>query len=354
MPAASLYPHMWAWDSAFAAIGWATFDLERATVELETLMGSAWSDGRVPHITFDPGSLGDYFPGPDTWGHASSSTITQPPAWALAAEILLDRGAEPDRIGSLIPAIERSHAFFRDQRDPLELGLVAVVHPWESGMDNSPAWDPPLDDVDPESAPPFRRIDIERVDDPAERPTDREYKCYITLVDAIREDDFGPGIFSVYDPMMSTMLGLGDAALGRVAARLGVQSAATERARSVAGALERHLWNPATSSFEYLDAGAQQRYAVPTLGSLFPALLPDLDDAILSELRSALRERLDAPFPLATMPIDDAIFDGRRYWRGPTWVVTNWLFRDIGGAKLRDDTLALIQRSGFREYFDPR
>ncbi|MEM6533844.1 MAG: neutral trehalase [Myxococcota bacterium] len=353
VPSARLYPHMWAWDSAFAAIGWSTFDLERGVVELETLMGSAWSDGRVPHITFDPASLGDYFPGPDVWGHAKGSTITQPPAWALAAEVLLKRGADAERIAALLPAIERSHAFFREQRDPLELGLAAVVHPWESGMDNSPAWDKPLSDIDPNSAPAFKRIDVNRVDDPNERPTDDEYKRYIALVDAIREDGFGPGIFAVYDPMMSTMLGLADAALDRLATSLGVKSEAGARAKAVPRALEQHLWNPATSSFEYLDAGAQERYAVPTLGSLFPALLPDLDSAITEEVLGRLDSEWSSPFPFPTVPTDSPIFDARRYWRGPTWIVTNWLFGSVLGSDVREQSIALLEKSGFREYFDP-
>ena len=47
VPAGHLYPHQWAWDSAFAAIGWSVLDADRALVELETLLDGAWPDGRV-------------------------------------------------------------------------------------------------------------------------------------------------------------------------------------------------------------------------------------------------------------------------------------------------------------------
>ncbi|MEM7615163.1 MAG: hypothetical protein AAF245_08960, partial [Pseudomonadota bacterium] len=84
MPTAGLYPYQWNWDSAFAAWGFAQFDVERAWVEVETLFSGQWDNGMVPHILFhkaDPG----YFPGPDVWGcegPVPSSGISQPPVAA--------------------------------------------------------------------------------------------------------------------------------------------------------------------------------------------------------------------------------------------------------------------------------
>ncbi|MFW5641895.1 MAG: MGH1-like glycoside hydrolase domain-containing protein, partial [Roseicyclus sp.] len=56
-----------------------------------------------------------------------------------------------------------------------------------------------------------------------------------------------------------------------------------------------------------------------------------------------------------------ASFNARRYWRGPTWPVVNALIamglsgagRDAEEARLRAETVALIEASGFFEYFDP-
>jgi len=60
VPTAGLYPYQWNWDSAFAALGFAQFDIDRAWTELETLLSGQWDNGMVPHILFhseDPGSL---------------------------------------------------------------------------------------------------------------------------------------------------------------------------------------------------------------------------------------------------------------------------------------------------------
>jgi hypothetical protein len=61
------------------------------------------------------------------------------------------------------------HRWFYKARDPNQTGVVAILHPWESGMDNSPAWDEPMrfpvDDI-----PPYVRCDLNHVH-PEMRPT---------------------------------------------------------------------------------------------------------------------------------------------------------------------------------------
>ena len=32
-------------------------------------------------------------------------------------------------------------------RDPKKTGLVSILHPWESGYDNSPIWDDPMEKI---------------------------------------------------------------------------------------------------------------------------------------------------------------------------------------------------------------
>jgi len=50
IPTEGLYPYQWNWDSAFAAMGFAQFDVDRAWKELETLFEGQWDNGMVPHI----------------------------------------------------------------------------------------------------------------------------------------------------------------------------------------------------------------------------------------------------------------------------------------------------------------
>ena len=41
----------------------------------------------------------------------------------------------------MYPKLAAWHRYLRTRRDFGGRGLVSIVHPWESGLDNSPAWD---------------------------------------------------------------------------------------------------------------------------------------------------------------------------------------------------------------------
>ena len=59
VPTRGLYPFQWNWDSCFVALGWATFDLDRAFTEIETLFTGQWPDGMVPYIVFNRADNGE-------------------------------------------------------------------------------------------------------------------------------------------------------------------------------------------------------------------------------------------------------------------------------------------------------
>ena len=54
-------------------------------------------------------------------------------------------------------------------------------------------------------------------------------------------------------------------------------------------------------------------------------------------------------------------FEPKRYWRGPVWAVINWLIADglhqnhsqELAATIEKNTIEVIERNGFGEYFDP-
>jgi glycogen debranching enzyme len=351
LPSPHLYPHQWAWDSAFAAIGWAHLDLDRAVVELETLMAGVWDDGRVPHIYFHDKDA-DYFPGPAMWETTDSTSISQPPVWASAARRVLELGGDRTRIQALLPAIDRSHQWFAAQRDPQGKGLVAVVHPWESGLDNSPAWDGPMEAVDASQAPPFKRVDLERVDDVGQRPGDTEYKRYVVLVKEIAKCGFGPGIFAVYDPVMTTLLAKAEQDLAWLATELGgLETEAASRAARLRQGLLDHLWDAEAGRFQFYDAVAERPVTHDVISCYLPLAL-DLPADVREPLLANLRAKFWTRYPLPSTAPSDPAFEARRYWRGPTWINTNWLLAPAVGDELIERSLELMEREGFREYYD--
>ncbi len=119
-----------------------------------------------------------------------TSGITQPPVLATAARHVLDgraRHARRPRHGwrRSIRTCWRNHRWWERRAIRERSGLVATLHPWETGMDNSPAWDAALARVPTETTTPVRRRDTAHVD-PAFRPRDEDYQRFIHLVDLFR------------------------------------------------------------------------------------------------------------------------------------------------------------------------
>jgi hypothetical protein len=135
VPHTGTYPHQWLWDSCFHAVAWSHLGRpDRAVRELEAALAHQGPDGFVPHIVYrsDPGTLEAF------WGRSTTSCVTQPPVFGHAI-------AELARLGVAIPADLAERAIqalvHLLARRPDHDSLVPVLHPWETGCDDSPRWD---------------------------------------------------------------------------------------------------------------------------------------------------------------------------------------------------------------------
>ncbi len=364
VPSRRLYPHQWSWDSAFIAIGNAQLSPRRARSELLSLFGAQWRDGRVPHIVFNPKvPEGAYFPGPEFWearspSGSATSGIVQPPVHALAAWRV--HQAEPDVafLRRIYPRLVAQQHFLRTARRSPE-GLISIVHPWESGMDNSPAWDEPLAAV--EAGPSgYSRKDLDHVN-AEERPTDRDYALYTTLARAYRDTGYRrAGAFQVEDPLFNAAYGAAEQALAHIADACGFdpEPHRAEAAATTAAMIE-HLYDDGLFQARDVRTGCLIRSS--SAAGLVPLILPGLPREVANALigtgldRFGLKDGVLPSFALATPEFDPA-----RYWRGPSWINLTWLVwqgikdrRPDLASSLADGMINAVSRSGFREYFDP-
>ncbi|MEU7786999.1 trehalase family glycosidase [Amycolatopsis sp. NPDC049159] len=360
VPSRSLYPHQWSWDSAFIAIGLRHHAPERARRELLTLFSAQWLDGRVPHIVFDPGTPPEaYFPGPAFWRAGRTSGIVQPPVHARA--VLAVHEAAPDRgfLATLYPKLRAWHEYLRGSRDAGGHGLAAIVHPWESGMDNSPAWDEPLARVTPSSG--FVRRDLAHGTE-ADRPSDADYGRYVRLAADYRDSDYRDfGDFVVEDPGFNALLADGELALAEIAEELGLPSEEhRESAARIAKALQDTLWDNGFFFARDVRTGALTRQH--TCAGLLPLLLPDLAVApALLATATGPRFGLGRVHGIPSYDLTAPDFDPARYWRGPSWSNVGWLLhralRHHGehalATRLRTDLLTTAAATDFAEYCDP-
>jgi glycogen debranching enzyme len=374
VPTHGLYPFQWNWDSCLSAIGFSHIDEDRAWVEIETLFNHQWEDGMVPHIVFHQHDDG-YFPGPSVWQtgrKVDTSGITQPPVAGFAVKRIFERSSNPEKIKSrvleLLPKIHAWHQWFYRCRDPKGSGLVAIIHPWESGRDNSNDWDNALARVPTDGVGSFTRRDTAHAD-ASHRPTQGQYERYIWLVKAFRQHqwdnttlhDNSP--FQMIDPGFNAILIRSCFDLADLADQLGETQMAEESRALGAHALAalESLWSDKWGQYLCLDRISNELVESPSIGGLIPVFtnIPmaraQAIAAKLDELHQLCSYGIPSHHPLS----ED--FDSKRYWKGPVWLIINYLIADglrkygltARVERITSDSIKLIHQSGFAEYYSP-
>ena len=333
-PSPGHYPWQWFWDSCFAAIVWRRFDPVKARTELETLLAAQREDGFIGHTIF--------WGGPPTGFRrftynvlSRSDKMTasiQPPLLAWAWRIAIGDPAE-------IPGIARQHEWLAANRDLDGDGLIWIVQPDESGLDDSPQFDPIW------------------------RGRCHSRPGFVLLVRRNRQLGYdlrrivqagGPVCCEV---MTNVLYGLSRLALGQP---------------SLTPTIVERLYDEDSGLFWPQSHPALTSRPPLTWAALSPLALPDLPEHIGRRL---VEEHLLAPasfwlpFPVPSVPATDSAFSLRDtvlpglrlYWRGPTWINSAWLVW-LGLVRLgfKEEALELarrltdlVDRSGLREYYDP-
>jgi hypothetical protein len=296
-----LYPAQWNWDSCLVALGLAQFDEPRAVAEIETLFGGQWPDGMVPHILFH-GDDSTYFPNAAVWQAGPtgrSSGITQPLVAATVVRQLFEHASDPAiraRLTALVPKLLAWHRWCYAARDPHDTGLVSIIHPWESGMDNSPLWDDALNAVEP--GPPVAHLRKDTGFAAANhRPTAPEYDRYINLVIRFRDNgyradrlyDIAP--FRVADIGFNAILQRSNQDLRSLLAATGDIAGAAEVAtmEERTGAAIARCWHEEDRFFYGVDTRTGKIIRKPGISGLLPLFA----DAEVAARRPRLVERLE-------------------------------------------------------------
>ena len=390
-PSREFYPHQWLWDSCFVAIGLARHDPQRAAAELRALFRGQWGNGMLPHMIFaddahDTGSrrIWQSKTHPDAPRDVETSCITQPPLVSIAVRHVAARMAAPDGrrfLEELYPRLVAYHEWLYRERDPRQRGLVTLIHPWECGLDTTPPWMRSLRHM---SEPWWLRLALKwhlargarlfrrdtRYAPAGERASDNDGLRMLVLVQRAKRHGFAlermpPGeSVLIEDLAFNAFLAFANHSLTQIAGTIG-QSLATEltdRFRATDVALEE-LWDEASGQYYSRDAHTDELIKMPTIATFLPLAAKVPSDARAKRLTALLREASGfwPRYPVPSVPTDGPQFDADRYWKGPTWVNTNWAIivglREYGenelAGELRRRTLELVAQSGFSEYFSP-
>ncbi len=382
IPNPTLYPFQWNWDSGFIALGYSHFDLNKAIEEIDTLFESQWGNGFVPHIIFHDQSQENYFPNYEFWHSASNPTapekptsgITQPAVHGFIIERLLEQHPNSetlkDFIIKMIPKLMAYHRFLYSHRDPNNEGLFYIYHPWASGRDNSPIWDESLNRIklNKGEIPDYQRVDI-TIADASERPTSHQYDRYVYLLDYGKKNQFdGKGIddcpLRIQDCMMNAILIKSNDSIIKLGKQFGIDVSEVEEWQKLSKSnFHNKFWNEENSVYASYDMVAQKQIGISEIGgyvALF-AQIPDTESA--TKLADKIKSYSTKGYYLfPSYDPETEAYDAIRYWRGPIWPHMNWMiyhglvsygYPELA-EQMKQDTLTIIEKFGFYEYFDAR
>ena len=365
-----LYPAQWNWDSAFIALGYSHFNLDFSITEIETLLDGQWDDGMVPHILFHEKDT-SYFPNHTTWKcgkNIPSSGITQPPVLAIILKKIIENNQLNDdqnsRILKILIKIKKYHEWFIKFRDPNKTGLVSILHPWESGYDNSPIWDEPMNNILVDKELNYQRRDLE-VSNSDERPLKIDYDRYVTIKDQFRDVNYDPNklyelsIFNVVDVGFNSLFLKANKDLVKLLKKFKLNYDELDLFISKSESEIIKLYNYDRDEFVSKDLNTNKDISIPSITNYF-TLIADLKNDKLNKkiINNLKNHNLNEKYIFSTIKPDHQTFEEKRYWRGPIWINCNWIIYQ--GIKNKDkdysitiknETISLIDNKGFHEYY---
>lgn len=390
-PAHDLYPHQWLWDSCFIAIGLRHMDVERAQTELRSLLRGQWHNGMLPNIIFRNGP--QYRTDRNIWrswlspfapNDVMTTGITQPP---MLAEAVVQVGAKlawPERRSwyrLMYPSLLAYHQWLYNDRDPHSEGLVLLVHPWESGLDNTPPWVAELNS----HILPFwiRVVQKTRLDkvvnifrrDTRSVPIDERYSTIqaMALFDIqrrLRRKGYDTNkildhsLFTIEDLAFNCIFIRANTHLRDIAKSLRetIPEDLDKRMKKTEKALEQ-LWDPYSGQYYPRDFITHRLLKESTVATFLPLYAGTISQERANTLVKLLEsdQQFGSAYPIPSVAVSSPWFKPKGYWQGPSWVNMNWLvidglkrygFKDHAAA-LTESTLEMVAVSGSSEYFDP-
>ena len=389
-PAPDLYPHQWLWDSCFISIGLSHYHIRRAQQEILSLFRGQWSNGMIPNMIFTD-SKGHHKP--EMWDSKQSiyapddiatSGITQPP---MIAEAVV-------RIGSQLSPAERKkwyrkvwpnlvsyHEWLYRERNPHAEGLVVLIHPWETGLDNTPPW---MQMMKRHQKPLWiKAVELTRADNliekfrkdtrqvpPDERMSTLEALMLFNVVRRLRRKQYDTNRllfhshFIIEDLFFNSILIRANEHLKDIASDIDerIPTACLSFMNKASKALE-DLWDEDDGMYYSREFITREAIKEPTISTLLPLYSGAISQARAKQLVSMLKndQLFNTNYPVPSVPISSGYFNHRRYWQGPTWMNTNWLIIDglirygfiEEAQELKNRSIQMVEKAGFSEYFSP-
>lgn len=354
VPSPNTYPYQWLWDSCFHAIVLSHFELEAAKQELLALFSRQFNNGMIPHMIYWDGQD---FESENThrlkinWGSEGTSSITQPPMVAYAAWRIFQKDGDATFLDKIYKNLFHFYKYLLNDRDPHGRHLIGIINPDESGEDNSPRFDSLL------ALPPVHKEEV-------------NYQKRMFLVEENKKCNFDApfcmkNFFWVKDVPFNSIMVENLRSLSRIAEKLG-RSYDAQYFNKMAERIAASMRELMSSGGLYWSTFGEdyQKIKVKTwaiFSPMFAKLLSQEEAQVLVSDYLLNPKFFSANYSVPTVSQDEPSYNPTGFWRGPVWIAINWFiykgllqygFNDEA-KKIKDTSISLVERSGFREQFNP-
>ena len=296
MPNRTTYPWMWLWDSCFHAIIYSALGDERALLEAKSVFRWQNGDGMVPHMGYQR----DPLYGQTAWSSDGGSVISQPPMYGHMLRVLHAQGFN---IEPLIDCAAAGIRFFLKERR-MPSGLLGIVHPWESGTDDSPRWNQWAS-----QGTGHRKWRSEK---------DRFVKSL--QVNTWGSATFNP-LFSVAPASFNALVAFNAMEVAELSNCEYLRAEALELSEILDSHFDEEL-----STWADTKPDGTTSSVVRTLDALLPVLVSDIPSRVESSLMLTVQHRVfGAPYGPSGVDQREECFDADAYWRGAAWPQLTYL-----------------------------
>lgn len=314
----------------------------------------------------------------------ATSGITQPPLLAEATYRVGQALPESEKIAfykKMLPIIIKYHTWLYTERDPHGEGLTLQIHPYETGLDNTPPWVNQLREHNrPVWIAAIENLRLDKLINSIRRDT-RSVPSYQRMntiealmvwdvITRLRRKNYDidkilhRSLFVIEDVGFNSIFIRNNQILLDIAkeTKTKIPSGLTENINKSKEALEE-LWDEAYSVYFSRDFITNKLLKEPTISSLLPLYAGTIDKKRATMLVKIMMTNsafwLKNPVP--SVPRNTRNFNENNYWQGPSWVNTNWLLIDglnrmgfsTEALALKSHTLEMVRTNGIWEYYNP-
>jgi glycogen debranching enzyme len=284
------------------------------------------------------------------------SSLIQPPLVAQALLRIYQKSKDDDILLQLLPRIKKYFHWLRVNRDFDGDGLISIISAFESGIDWKPSFDELLGNTSGKTSNKYfwKNISV-------------DFRNFLKWYNLKRI--YKANVFIVKETLLNTMYVQDLRALSELC-RIAKDDDAEKfeaLAHKAANRIIEIMYDEESAAFYDVYGPENKKLKVLTFTIALPILMKEVSKEMAHEIltRHFLNEEeFNLNYPISSVAKSEPSFypyESKFLWRGPTWTVVNWFlyhsFQANGfereSKKLFQSVKDLIEKSGFREYYNP-